>query len=207
MSRPVDASRKPALVDQILEYLLDKSLGDLTFRTLAKGIGVSTYSLVYHFGTRDELLGEILRAISARAIFLEERLRMLEPTLDTYVEGLRMSWQWAIEPRNRQLQRLEFEAGMLETVFDTEPRSVRGVFAHWQAVVREALAGFGLSPEDAEVESRVIVSLVYGLQFDLVVNDDVEAATAAFDRGVREHRAAVESLLVTGPREPSAPAN
>ena len=66
MSRRPDPERKPELVAQILDYLLDKPLSSLTFRTLASGLGVSTFTLVYHFGTRAELLSEIVAAISGR---------------------------------------------------------------------------------------------------------------------------------------------
>lgn len=198
MARTVDPSRKPALVELILDYLLDKPLSEMSFRTLAKGIGVSTYALVYHFGTREQLVREIVAAISSRAIFVEDRLRQLDATLETYLEGLELSWSWAIEPRNRQLQRLEFEAALLETVHPGEIAHVRALIDHWQAIGRDALLGFGLSAEDAEVESRFIVAVFHGLQYDLVVTGDVEAATRAFRRALELHRRAIQELFDAG---------
>lgn len=198
MARTVDPTRKPALVDLILDYLLDKPLSEMTFRTLAKGIGVSTYALVYHFGTREQLVRDIVAAISSRAIFVESRLRQLDATLETYLEGLELSWSWAIEPRNRQLQRLEFEAALLETVHPGEIAHVRALIDHWQAIGRDALLGFGLSAEDAEVESRFIVAVFHGLQYDLVVTGDVEAATRAFRRALELHRRAIQELFDAG---------
>lgn len=195
MARTVDPLRKPALVERILEYLLDKPLSEMTFRTLAQGIGVSTYALVYHFGTREQLVREIVAAVSARAIFIESRLRELDATIDTYVEGLELSWTWAVEPRNRQLQRLEFEAALLEAVRPGDVAHVRTVFEHWQSIGRDALIGFGLSLVDADAESRVIVDVFHGLQYDLIVTGDVDAATRAFRRALDQHRRAVEALL------------
>jgi AcrR family transcriptional regulator len=195
MARTVDPTRKPALVDLILDYLLDKPLSEMTFRTLAKGIGVSTYALVYHFGTREQLVRDIVAAISSRAIFVESRLRQLDATLETYLEGLELSWSWAIEPRNRQLQRLEFEAALLEAVRPGEVAHVRALIDHWQSIGRDALLGFGLSAKDAEAESRFIVGVFHGLQYDLVVTGDVEAASRAFRRALVQHRRAIEELL------------
>ncbi|MCB1281176.1 MAG: TetR/AcrR family transcriptional regulator, partial [Salinibacterium sp.] len=116
MSRRPDPTRKPELLAQILDYLLDKPLASLTFRSAASALGVSTYTLVYQFGTRNELISEIVRAISARQVSIEERLLSslnTPDTLDTYYENLSVSWAWTLDPRNRQLQRLEFEASML----------------------------------------------------------------------------------------------
>jgi len=40
------------LLSAILDYLMDKTLAELTFRSLAEGLGISAYVLVYHFGSR-----------------------------------------------------------------------------------------------------------------------------------------------------------
>lgn len=195
MARTADLGRKPALLEQILDYLLDKPLSEMTFRTLARGIGVSTYSLVYYFGTREELMRDIVGAISARARTIENRLTSTEATVATYLEGLELSWQWAVEPRNRQLQRLEFEAGLLEAAGVGGGAFVRNLFAYWQSIGRQALVSFGLSEEDAEAESRLIVNVFHGIQYDLVLNDDAAAATRAFERALAQHATAITALL------------
>ena len=63
MSRKPDPGRKPELLEQILDYLVDKPLAKLTLRTLASALGVSTYTLVYQFGTRDELVSDIVAGL------------------------------------------------------------------------------------------------------------------------------------------------
>lgn len=198
MARTPDPLRKPALLEQILDFLLDKSLADMSFRTLAKGVGVSTYTLVYHFGTRAELLREIVQAISSRSSVIQSRL-IDESSLDIYIGGLVLSWEWAVQPRNRQLQRLEFEAGMLEAVHPDELTITRALYARWLSIGTEALEGLGLSPEDAAAETRLIVNIFHGIQYDLVLNDDVPGATATLERAVEQHRARIEALM---PAEP-----
>ncbi|MDZ4044379.1 MAG: TetR/AcrR family transcriptional regulator [Rhodoglobus sp.] len=198
MARTPDPLRKPALLAQILDYLLDKSLGEVTFRTLAKGIGVSTYTLVYHFGTRAELLSEIVEAISERTTLIQSRLAE-ETSLDLYIEGLLVSWEWAVQPRNRQLQRLEFEAGMLESVHPDELTFTRALYGRWMAIGRDALTGLGLSPEDADAETRLIVNTFHGIQYDLVLNDDPAAATAALHLAAAQHRDRVAALMPVEP--------
>src|ERR1019366_7207370 len=116
MPRHPDPSRKPQLLSEILEYLLGRSLASVSFRTIAQALGVSTYTLVYHFGTREELLSEIVAAVSTRATAIEGELITSPDTLETYCAGLESSWQWTLQPRNRQLQRLEFEASLIEAL-------------------------------------------------------------------------------------------
>ena len=195
MSRRPDPERKPELVAQILDYLLDKPLSSLTFRTLASGLGVSTFTLVYHFGTRAELLSEIVAAISGREAGIHENMVAHPASLDAYFDGLESSWQWAMQPRNRQLQRLEFEASMIEALDPSGHVFVRKLFARWQRLGYEALMSFGVAPEAADVESRLVVDTFYGIQFDLVLNGDDQRASDAFARAVALHRERIADLV------------
>lgn len=194
MTREPDPSRKPALLAQILEYLLDKPLASLSFRTLAKALDVSTFTLVYHFGSRAELLSEIVWAISAREQDIRENLDDNPGTIAAYFAGLEWSWEWAIQPRNRQLQRLEFEASMMEAQDPGSHTYTRALFKHWQETGKAALLSFGLSEYDAELESRLTVDAFFGVQYDLVINQDVERAGAAFARYMAYHRLRILEL-------------
>ena len=195
MSRLPDLERKPELVANTLEYLLDKPLSSLTFRKLASALGVSTFTLVYHFGTRAELVRDVVSAISARETGIHENLVINPASLDAYFDGLERSWEWTLEPRNRQLQRLEFEASMMEALSPDEHTFVRSLFARWQQIGYDALISFGIGNLDAEEESRLVVDTFYGIQFDLVINGDEAKATAAFARAVALHRHRIEELL------------
>lgn len=194
MSRKPDPGRKPELLDQILDHLLDKPLASLTFRTVADALSVSTFTLVYQFGTRAELVSDIVGAISSRQAEMEHRLVESPGTLDAYYENLAVSWKWTLDPRNRQLQRLEFEASMLEALDPDTHNFSRALYMTWLRVGRDALETFGLTPDDAEIEARIMVDAFYGLQYDLVVNNDAARSTAAFDRLVEHHRERVEAL-------------
>jgi len=195
MSRLPDLERKPELVAQVVEYLLDKPLSSLTFRKLAAALGVSTFTLVYHFGTRAEMLREVVSAISAREASIHENLVVVPASLQDYFEGLERFWNWTLEPRNRQLQRLEFEASMIEALHPDEHTFIRRLFARWQQMGYDALTSFGIGQTDAEEESRLVVDTFYGIQFDLVVNGDEARATAAFSRAMAQHRRRIDELL------------
>src|SRR5690554_1191206 len=195
MTREADASRKPLLLDQILEYLLDEPLASLSFRTLAWALEVSTFTLVYHFGSRAQLLSDIVGAISAREVEIQRNLADNQGTLDAYFVGLEKSWEWSVQPRNRKLQRLEFEASMMEAQDPSNYDYTRALYARWQKIGKDALQELGLSEADAELESRLTVDTIFGIQYDLVVNSDVDRATGAFTYLMQTHRARLEALL------------
>ncbi|GAA1224362.1 TetR/AcrR family transcriptional regulator [Rhodoglobus aureus] len=194
MARKPDPTRKPALIQQALEFLVDKPLSSLTFRSLAKALDVSTFTLVYHFGTRAELIREIVRA-NARGVSPEEASAMPAGTVEEYFSSLYLSWQWTQLPENLHRQRLEFEAGLLEAVWRDEFTITRNYFQQWVELGATALVSFGVEPKQAEIESRLLINTFHGVQFDLVMNQDLEASRAVFETAVKHHRSRIEVLL------------
>jgi AcrR family transcriptional regulator len=195
MPRHPDPLRKPQLLGEILDYLLDKSLASVSFRTIAQALGFSTYTLVYHFGTRDQLLSEIVAAVSTRTVAVEEQMAQSSDTLDTYFQGFEESWAWTLQPRNRQLQRLEFEASLIEALEPDKHDFSRALFATWQRIGQGALTSLGVEPDAAALEVRLLVDNFYGIQYDFVLNGDVEPATRAFTEAMRRHRERIDALL------------
>jgi AcrR family transcriptional regulator len=196
--RHSDPSRKPQLLAEIIEHLLDKSLASVSFRTIAQALGCSTYTLVYHFGTREQLLSEIVAAVSTRATAIDEQMRGGSATLDTYFKSFDASWQWTLLPRNRQLQRLEFEAALIESLQPHTHTFSRALFSTWHRIGKDALVGFGLEPKVAAVEARILVDTFYGIQFDFVLNNEPDAATLAYREAMIRHRERIEALLPVG---------
>jgi AcrR family transcriptional regulator len=193
MTRAPDPVLKPALLERILDYLVDKPLSTLTFRSLAVALNVSTFTLVYHFGARSDLVREIIAAIATRQRGFESAVTLDAISLDSYIAGVQETFALSLMPRNRALQRLEFEAQMLEAL---EPHAgvTREVHEGLQNRFRDALLALGLSPDDARIESWLLVDTFYGIQVGLVVNDDPKRATASFDRALEQHRLRITSL-------------
>lgn len=194
VTRQADPAKKPALLEQIVDYLVDKPLSALTFRGLASTLGVSSFTLVYHFGTRDELVTEIIAAIAMRQRGFETVFDPSDVTLDSYFTGLRRTFDQSLLPRNRALQRLEFEAQMLEAVA-SDHAVTREVHEGLKSRGRATLRALGVAPEHAAVESDLLLDTFYGIQVGLVVSDDIQSATAAFDRALQYHREQIEPMV------------
>ncbi len=178
MARPPKPERKTELLDQIVEYLLDKTFASLSFRTLADGLGISSYVLVYHFGNREELVNEIVRHIEARHDAMRpESSATLSP--EEFRTWILESWNWLLVDRNRNLQRLEFEAAV-QDVASLSPRgSAAKKYEYWHSFTSDWLVNQGLARDTAEPAARVFTSSLYGLQYDFVLNHDRKAVEQA----------------------------
>jgi AcrR family transcriptional regulator len=194
MPRAETSVKRDALLGQIVDHLGDSSLAELRFRRLAQALGVSTYALVYHFGSREQLLGEIVRAIAERQKSSEPPTRD-EPNIDHHLEQIRASFDWQLQPENLRLQRLEFEAAMLETLDPDQPSYTRTTFAFWMDETQRTLEALGLNAADAATEARILNNLFYGFQYDLVINRDTEAATKAFALAMERYREHLGNLI------------
>jgi AcrR family transcriptional regulator len=199
VTRQADPTKKPALLEQIVDYLIDKPLSALTFRGLASALDVSSFTLVYHFGTRDDLVREIIGAIATRQRGFETVFDPATVTIETYFVGLRKTFDFTLAPRNRALQRLEFEAQMLEAVAP-DHAVTRIVHEELHSRARDTLIALGLGRADAVVEAQLIIDTFYGIQVGLVVSGDVKRATAAFDRALQYHRERVAPLVTSASR-------
>lgn len=196
MSRRVDPERKPRLVVAIVEYLLDRPLSSLSFRTVAEHLGVSTFTLVYHFGTKSRLIAEVVDQVRAEQFAALESMDILTSSVDEFFDGIVTYWRWTLGPRSLRLQRLEFEAALLESFFRSDAalatqRSLGG----WHSRVRDGLLELGVSEPSARAESRAMANQLYGLQYDLIVLGDVTGATEAFEHAVDAYRERVRSLI------------
>jgi AcrR family transcriptional regulator len=108
MARSKSGERRIQLLSRIVDVLLDQGLSDLSLRPLAKDVGSSARLLIYHFGSKEELLTDALEEVrqrvdaSLQAVAAKANPRSLE-------EFLLMFWDWAMEKSNQRYFRLIFE--------------------------------------------------------------------------------------------------
>lgn len=195
MARQVDTERKPQLLGEIMDYLLDKPLSSLTFRSMAEHLNVSTFTLVYHFGTKSTLVTEVVAEIcsSRQRTLLASNLSTT--SVEEYFDGLRDYWMWTLEPRNRQMRRLEIEAATGECLSPSSQSVTRRTLVAWHEIVADGLIALGVSPNVARVEARAMTSTMYGLQYDLIVTGETEQVTEAFDYAIDVYRSRTRAQL------------
>lgn len=196
MARPAKPERKAELLSAILDYLMDKTLAELTFRTLADGLGISAYVLVYHFGSREQLVNEIIGSIESRLDSMRST-DVHDIDRDAWRTYLLESWQWTMAQRNRHLARLEFEATAQDVVASSPRGTAQDNFRMLHEKARDWLVVQGIRPEFADTDARLFTSTFYGLQFDFVVMNQPEEATRAFELMVAVFFSNLEHRLAT----------
>ena len=66
MARPSNPEIRTRLRDQAVDYVLSHGIADLALRPLAKSLKTNARMLVYHFGSREGLMREILAGLRER---------------------------------------------------------------------------------------------------------------------------------------------
>ena len=66
MGRPPNPEARAALLHQAAAYVLQHGLSDLSLRPLAAALGVSARLLLYHFGSKEHLVTEVLATVAAQ---------------------------------------------------------------------------------------------------------------------------------------------
>jgi AcrR family transcriptional regulator len=168
MARPVDPHRRAAVLAKAADYVLERGLAGLSLRPLAKAIGTSTRMLLYDFGSKEQLIHEILAEVRRR----EESL------LEAEVHTLDDVWRWIAAPEREPFLRLFFEIYV-------------GALGRTEAapLVRDWLEFLRTSwrPSVDEATATLMVAVVRGLLLDRLATGDHERTDAALRRFADEY--------------------
>lgn len=154
MGRPANPQAKADLLARAAAYVLEHGLTDLSLRPLASAVGVSPRLLLYHFGSKEQLVTAILAAIFQQQAHL---LTAPSPAL-TPVERLDVLWGQLTSPGMKPF---------LRSLFEVELRAMDGG-GHYAQFAAEALTGWleiaAMHLTDAPpAVARVLLSSLTGL--------------------------------------------
>lgn len=190
-SRP-DPERRAELLDGAIDYVHEHGLADLSLRPLAQSVGTSARMLLYHFGSKEQLIAEALDGVRRRQHVQVEKW-LSNSTPRDFVGLLRRFWEWSTAAETESYGRLFFEAyGM--TLIDSArlPGFLDSAVSEWLSVMCTALTDAGLPRESAEDFATGALALHRGLLMDLLATGDrsrVERAHArmlvALERDLR----------------------
>jgi AcrR family transcriptional regulator len=178
-------ARKQELVDATIGYLLQHGLADLSLRPLAKAAGTSARLLIYHFGSKERLLAEVLEALQGgvRSSFSELAARAAadgEPPLKTF-------WKWATAKRNFASLRLLYELQILAVQNPASyARYLERNSRDWIGLVQTALP----AAERSAAMATLLVAVFDGLFLELMSTGDRRRTSEALDEFIRVVRRA-----------------
>jgi AcrR family transcriptional regulator len=179
MGRRPNPQRKHDLLDEIVVYLGETGIGDLSLRPLAKCLGTSTYTLTYQFGSKDQLVADAVRhALELRRQSVAELAVEGAPP----AELVRRLWSWSTHPPNLRLVRMLLEA---TTLAHSQP-AVFGdvgqqVVSQGVGLLSDAIVRAGSSPAIASRVATQAYGTLVGLQMDLMATGDRERVDLAVE--------------------------
>ncbi|MDQ4054849.1 MAG: TetR/AcrR family transcriptional regulator [Actinomycetota bacterium] len=182
-------NRRAEWTEAVTDYVLEHGLIGLSLRPLAADLGTSDRMLLYHFGSKDELVAAVLRAADARST---EYVHHMVPSKDLR-GAVRDLWAAMLVPHVDRCTRLYVEAAALG-LFGQEPYAsvVREANEHWTAALVEHLVRSGVRRPLARRAARLIDAAFMGFQLDL----PLDVSTRDRSRAVADLADAVAALAV-----------
>ncbi|MDF1664224.1 MAG: TetR/AcrR family transcriptional regulator [Planctomycetota bacterium] len=164
MGRDSDPAIKDSLLEQVLSYLLKHGLQNLSLRPMASEIGSNARMLVYHFGSKDQLIVDALGLAQRRVI---SKLEGLELGTGLLKDDLPRLWEIFCSEDMTPVVRLFIEVDVLAL-------SGADVYLDFSNQMVELWVGFverqlGLS---SRVVAHLIVNTLTGLLLDRLVTAD-----------------------------------
>ncbi|MEU8298999.1 TetR/AcrR family transcriptional regulator [Micromonospora sp. NPDC048909] len=180
---------RAALLDRCVTFLKQAGFGQLSLREIAAGAGTSHRMLIYHFGSREGLLAEVVRLVET-----EQRAALVSLVAgdDDPVAVSRQFWQRLADPALASAERLFFEI-YAQALYDRSwTKSFRtSVIAAWTGPVEEMFVQLGFEPAEARRRARLGLAATRGLLLDLLITGDRDLLDAA---------AELFAQLITAPR-------
>ena len=180
MPRPSTDTRERLLAAAV-EYAAEHGLADLSLRTLAAALGTSHRMLIFHFGSKEGLLVEVVRAVEAQQRALLAELRA-DPDLDPLAQTQAL-WEHLTSPALWPYERLFFEV-YAKGLLGKEParRLLDDAIDAWLPPVVDLLTAQGVPPDKAHADARLALAVTRGLLLDLLATGDLDAVNAAMGR-------------------------
>jgi AcrR family transcriptional regulator len=183
MSPTADTGAGPRerLLAGAIEHVSQHGVGEISLRQLAAALGTSHRMLLYHFGSREALLIEVIRTVEEqqRAALAQ----ILEQEADAPpAEIMRRMWARVADPALWPNERLFFE--VYAQALQGSPHALPlldGIVDAWVEPLA-ALVAPGRPEAEARAEARLGVAVVRGLLLDLLATGDREAVDAAMER-------------------------
>jgi len=178
------------LLRRAIDHIAQRGLTDLSLRELAAAIGTSHRMLIHHFGSKEGLWVEVIRAVEAeqRAALPEQ---LPDPT-DDLAAAQRAWWQHISDPALWPNERLFFE--IYGQALQGRPGTTElldGIVDSWLAPATAAYVALGLDPDEAEARARLGIAVTRGLLLDLLATGERERVDAAMEQWIALNLAAL----------------
>lgn len=187
--------RKQELLNGLIAYLAKHGIADLSLRPMAAATGTSARLLIFHFGSKEGMLIEILEEMQARL------QRSFGETLDQPrppgMSLLQVFWDWATTGRNYDYHRLLYQLQLLAAQNPkVYGRYLKKISLSWLELIQPALPPAQQTPGFATLYGAVFD----GLFIELMSTGDRRRVQAALQEFIGLARAHMDSSPTPRPR-------
>jgi AcrR family transcriptional regulator len=173
--------RRDDLAEAACDYVLEFGLIGLSLRPLAAAIGTSDRMLLYHFGSRDALVAEILERSTARSLAILGRL----PDAPDVAAGVRALWAAHTHGQLDRCQRVYTQAVAQDMLgAQTAIRTVAKANAAWVTGLARYLRRCGAEPDRADRCAEFVDAAIAGLHLDQHLEPDQDVTQVVDDVAV-----------------------
>ncbi|MFI7416450.1 hypothetical protein [Nonomuraea sp. NPDC049684] len=173
--------RRAELAEQVLDYVLEHGLIGLSLRPLANALNTSDRMLIYHFGSKERLVGAALELAQQR---LAAAAEPPGEAVRSVADLVRHVWSSLAHPSGTRTTRLYLDLSVLAA---KEPERWRAAVEQlrgpWREPLRSGLLALGIPADEAEPLADLILATLDGLALDRMVAADparADNAAAAF---------------------------
>lgn len=202
MARPPDLEHRAVLLGQVRDCLLRRGLAGSSLRTVGAEIGVSHRTLLHHFGTKEQMLVELIADLR-RGSHAAVQARTGHDTDESFKAGLERGWRTIADLESGRFLLL-FEIWVLAL---REPGRWPGfldhVVADWLEMIQARLLREGVPEELAMPAATLTVAAVRGLALDRTTDCPAGAAERT-DAAMALLLQVLEQLASTGVSGPAA---
>jgi AcrR family transcriptional regulator len=189
--KPVEGQHpRERLLAKAIAFIAQRGLSDLSLRELAAAIGTSHRMLIHHFGSKEGLWVEVIRAVEA-----QQRDALAEivpdPTADL-AEAMRVWWRHISDPSLWPNERLFFE--IYGQALQGRPGTTElldGIVDSWLEPAIEINMAYGMDEPTARAMGRLGIAVTRGLLLDLLATGDREGVDAALEAWIALNAAAL----------------
>src|ERR1700679_2609134 len=171
-------SPKQKLLDAVVEVALARGIADQSLRAIAEAAGTSHRMLIHHFGSREGLLVEVIRAVEA-----QQRAALTALGGESGAVSDDQADQFWLHLRSPELapqERLFFEVyGQALQGRAWATPMLEGVVEDWVAPVAAMGEALGADPETARIVARLYVAVGRGLLLDVLATGEDREVDAA----------------------------
>ena len=185
-----ETARREGLADEATDYVLEHGIAGLSLRPLAAALGTSDRMVLYHFGSKDALLAEVVERSNNRSVTAMRAIPAARSPRAA-VSALWRAWQQPAVTRCLRVYAQTAALGLLgqEPYLSAAQRSNQ----LWSDAVADLMMRSGVPPRRAARVSALADATLFGLLLD----QPVEAGSEDVQVVVRDLADAVQQISST----------